>query len=152
MGGTYTFTLDSFKITDTRALHNDTDFVEIAVVVGSNPPITVPTKAMGDVNNGTHQVKIPKVFVPAGQTVAFSYSIVNTGYNANSVEQALKSAVSAAMPKALQAAAAAGGAYVGCASCGAIVGQPAAPGLPVRSRTSSFQTATELSRPVTTRS
>ena len=42
MGGTYTFTLDSFKITDTRALHNDTDFVEIAVVVGSNPPFTVP--------------------------------------------------------------------------------------------------------------
>jgi len=127
MGGTYTFTLDSFKITDTRALHNDTDFVEIAVIVGSSPPITVPTKAMGDVNNGTHQVNltIPNVFVPAGQTVAFSYSIVNTGYNANSVEQALKTAVSAAMPKALQAAAAAGGTAIGCTECGAIVGQPA---------------------------
>jgi hypothetical protein len=51
----YTYTLKSFKITDTRARHNDTDFVSMAVKVGANPPITAPTKSMGDVNNGTHQ-------------------------------------------------------------------------------------------------
>jgi hypothetical protein len=127
LGGTYTFTLDSFKITDTRALHNDTDFVQIGVKVGSGAAITAPAKAMGDVNNGTHTVNlsVPNVFVPAGETAVFSYSIVNTGYDANSVEQALKSGVSAALPGALQAAATAGGTAAGCAACGAIVGKQA---------------------------
>ena len=37
--GVYTFTLTNFRITDTRSLHNDTDFVSIAVAVGKNPPI-----------------------------------------------------------------------------------------------------------------
>jgi hypothetical protein len=80
----FTFTLDSFKITHTRALHNDTDFVQIGVKVGSNAPITAPTKAMGDVNNGPVNLSISNVFVPAEETVDFSYSIVNTGYDANS--------------------------------------------------------------------
>ena len=49
------FSLDSFRITDTRALHNDTDFVTISVTVGTNDAITA-TRAMGDVNNGIHPV------------------------------------------------------------------------------------------------
>jgi hypothetical protein len=123
----FTFTLDSFKITHTRSLYNDTDFVQIGVKVGSNAPITAPTKAMGDVNRGTHPVNlsISNVLVPAGETVYFSYSIVNTGYDANSVEQALKSAMTAALSKALTAAAATGGTVVACIACGAVVGPPA---------------------------
>jgi hypothetical protein len=123
-GGTYTFTLNSFRITDTRSLHNDTDFVGIAVAVGSNPPITVPTKAMGDVNNGTHQVNltIPNVTVEPGQMVAFTYNITNTGYNANSVEQAIKSGVASEAQKALTAGAMALGGLVGCPECGSLVG------------------------------
>jgi hypothetical protein len=39
-GGNYTFTLNSFKITETRSLHNDTDFVAISVAVGNKPPVT----------------------------------------------------------------------------------------------------------------
>ena len=64
-GGNYTFTLNSFRITDTRSVHNDTDFVAIAVAVGNKPPITAPTVSMGDVNNGTHtvNVSIPNVVV-----------------------------------------------------------------------------------------
>jgi hypothetical protein len=123
-GGTYTFTLNSFRITDTRSLHNDTDFVGMSVVVGTNPAITVPTKAMGDVNNGTHQVNltIPNVSVEPGQMVAFTYNITNTGYNANSVEQAIKSAVASEAQKALTAAGMAVGSLVGCSECGSIVG------------------------------
>ena len=96
--GVYTFTLTNFRITDTRSLHNDTDFISIAVAVGKNPPITVPAKPMGDMNNGTHTVNltIPNVSVGLNDTVAFSYSIVNTGYDKNSVEHALQSATNAA--------------------------------------------------------
>jgi hypothetical protein len=105
--GVYTFTLTSFRITDTRSLHNDTDFVSIAVAVGKNPPITVPAKPMGDVNNGTHTVNlsIPNVAVGPNDTVAFSYSIVNIGYDKNSVEHALQSATNAAASKVAAAAA-----------------------------------------------
>lgn len=109
--GTYTFTLTNFRITDTRSLHEDTDFVSIAVAIGKNAPITVPAKSMGDVNNGTHTVNlsIPNVAVGPNDVVAFSYSIVNSGYNKNSVEQALQSAVNAAASKV----GAAGGAALG---------------------------------------
>src|ERR1700690_1766139 len=54
----FTFTLNSFAITETRSLHKDTDFVSISVAVGSNPPVTVPTKSMGDLNNGVYQVNL----------------------------------------------------------------------------------------------
>jgi hypothetical protein len=115
--GVYTFTLTNFRITDTRSLHNDTDFVSIAVAVGKNPPVTVPAKPMGDVNNGTHTVNltIPNISVGLNDTVAFSYSIVNTGYDKNSVEHALQSATNAAASKV---AAAGGGALGGIISGG----------------------------------
>jgi hypothetical protein len=53
---------------------------------------------MGDVNNGTHTVNlsIPNVAVGPNDTVAFSYSIVNTGFDENSVEHVLQSATNAA--------------------------------------------------------
>jgi hypothetical protein len=111
----YTFTLNSFRITDTRSQHNDTDFVSIAVTVGSNPAITLPAKSMGDVNNGTHAVNlsIADVEIPAGQVVAFSYSIVNSGHDKDSVSQALQKLVSAASSKAVAAGAGAVGTGVG---------------------------------------
>lgn len=111
----YTFTLESFRITDTRARHNDTDFVAVSVKVGNNPPITVPTKAMGDVNNGVHQVGISIPNVQAGPTtvVAFSYSIVNSGHDKDKIGQALEKVVSAASSKAAAAGAGAVGTAVG---------------------------------------
>src|SRR5947209_7247715 len=109
------FTLSSFKITDTRARHNDTDYVSIAVAVGSKPAVTA-TKAMGDVNNGTHTVNlsIGKVEVGRNETVAFSYSIINSGHNKSEIEKALAEVVSAAASNGATAAAeAVGGALVG---------------------------------------
>jgi hypothetical protein len=111
----YTFTLNSFKITDTRAPHHDTDFVSLAVAVGNNPPSTVPTKSMGNLNNGTYQVmlSIPNIEVPAGETVAFSYSIVNTGHDKDTVSQALQKVVTAGASKAAERGAAVLGTAVG---------------------------------------
>jgi hypothetical protein len=111
----YTFTLDSFRITDTRSRHNDTDFASMSVKVGDNAPITVPTKSMGDVNNGVHKVGlvIPNLKVPQNAIVAFSYSIVNAGNDKDKIGQALEKAVSAASSKAASAAAGAVGTAVG---------------------------------------
>ncbi|MEJ0064078.1 MAG: hypothetical protein WDM85_00595, partial [Caulobacteraceae bacterium] len=50
-----TFTMDSFGISNTRSLHNDTDYVFLSVTVGANDPVFVQ-KSMGDVNNGNHSV------------------------------------------------------------------------------------------------
>jgi hypothetical protein len=113
----YNFTLESFKITDTRSVHNDTDFVAVSVKVGSNAPITLPTKSMGDVNNGVHKVGlvVPNLDIPANTVVAFSYSIVNTGHDKDKVSQALEKVVSAAASK---------GASAGAAAVGSIVGGP----------------------------
>jgi hypothetical protein len=111
----YTFTLDSFRITDTRSRHNDTDFVSMSVKVGDAPPITVPAKSMGDVNNGVHKVGlvIPNVQVPANAVVAFSYLIVNSGHNQDEVGQAVQKGASAASTKAAAAAAGLVGTAVG---------------------------------------
>ena len=100
--GAYTFTLNSFQIDNTRSLHKDTDFVSISVAVGANPPIVSPAKAMGDLNNGTFKVglSIPNVVVQPGQAVAFSYSIVNSGYAQNTIEQDLTKWIGEAAQKA----------------------------------------------------
>ncbi|MDQ2778577.1 MAG: hypothetical protein M3Y32_03360 [Pseudomonadota bacterium] len=112
---TYTFRLESFRITDTRSLHNDTDFVSAALHVGANPTMSLPTKSMGDINNGTFKVgmEFANISVPDTTVVAFSYSILNTGFAKNDVEQAAQKAVAAAASKAAAAAAAALGGVVG---------------------------------------
>ncbi len=119
----YTFSLNYFKITDTRSLHNDTDFVSVAVVVGSNPPVSLPTKSMGDLNNGTYQVdlSIPNIAVGPTQIAAFSYGIVNTGHAKDSVEQELQKFVAAAASKGAAAGASAIGTAVG-GPLGSLVG------------------------------
>jgi hypothetical protein len=111
----YSFTLESFKITDTRSVHNDTDFVAISVKVGDRPPITLPAKSMGNVNNGVHNVglSIRNLEVGPDTVVAFSYSIVNSGHDKDKIEQALDKVASAASSKAAAAGAALLGSAVG---------------------------------------
>jgi len=122
----YTFTMTSFRITDTRSLHNDTDFVGMAAAVAGKPAVSAPTKPMGNVNNGSHptNLSVSNIAVGSTEAVDFTYSIVNTGYDANSVEQALKTAVAAAAAKG---ASAAGGALAG--PVGVVVGTAAGPWL-----------------------
>jgi hypothetical protein len=95
--GVFTFTLNSFQITETRALHNDTDYVSLSVAVGTKPPTTV-VKSMGDVDNGTHEVNlsVPSIAVLPSESVALTYSIVNAGGISNFEQQLLKAGESAA--------------------------------------------------------
>jgi len=107
--GTYTFTLDGFRVTNTRALLQDTDYASIAVSVGGNAPIMVPAKAMGGINNGVYPVglSIPNITVQPGQAVSVSYAIVNSGFNQNTLEQDLIKWIGSAAQKAAGAGAAA---------------------------------------------
>ena len=59
------FSLDNFRITDTRSVHEDTDYVTVSITVGTNPTVT-KTQRVGDVNNGTHNVGLawPPKFRP----------------------------------------------------------------------------------------
>jgi len=98
MANTFTFTLDSFKITDTRSRHNDTDFVTFTLLVnsgnGNGKPQTLK-KSMGDVNNGVHPVNLSftNISVDPSASVVLNYLIVNSGHkNPSQVESTLESA------------------------------------------------------------
>ena len=86
---TFTFALDSFQIKDTRARHNDTDFVTFTLLVkpkdGPGTPRSLQ-KAMGDVNNGLHPVNLAFTDIPVGptDTVVLNYLIVNSGHSSPS--------------------------------------------------------------------
>jgi hypothetical protein len=75
------FTLNYFGITNTRAVHEDTDYVIVGMSVNGKiiPPVA---KRIGNVNNGQHQVNLtlsgPSTFTDA-DTFVFSYLIVNHG-------------------------------------------------------------------------
>jgi hypothetical protein len=91
----YTFTLRSFRITNTRSLHKDTDYVSAVVSVGGKRTVTLPPIAMGDLNNGTYTVNaaLPNVVVGPSEAIDFSYLIVNSGYDQNGAEAALQAAM-----------------------------------------------------------
>ena len=115
---TFTFTLDSFKITDTRSRHEDTDYVSFTLLVksatGAGTPQTV-TKYMGDVNNGTFPVNLTfsKIAVGPADTVVLNYLIVNSGHkNPSQVVSTLESAGSKLATEAGTAAGAAIGSVI----------------------------------------
>ena len=122
-GLAYTFTLNFFKITDTRSLHSDTDFVSISVAVGSKPPINPAPKSVGDLNNGTYQVNmsIPDITAADTDAVAFTYAIVNSGHDKNDMETQLRSALGSAARRAAQGAASAAG-YINAGNLGSVIG------------------------------
>lgn len=85
----FTFSLDSFKITDTRSRHEDTDHVSFTLLVRSSSGAGTPqtlTKHMGDVNNGVFPVKLTfsKIAVGPTDTVILNYLIVNSGHKSPS--------------------------------------------------------------------
>jgi hypothetical protein len=126
--GRYTFAMDSFRITDTRSRHEDTDYVSISLAVGSAPPMT-KTKSMGDLNNGTFKVGLSfdNIAVASNVPVAFTYAIVNNGHGSQAdVEKSLEKAGTTLAQKAAEAAAKAIGAEIGSA-LGASIGTAAVP-------------------------
>jgi hypothetical protein len=105
---TYTFTVDSFQILNTRSRHKDTDHVSLSLKVGGKVYPTV-VKHMGDLNNGTFKVKlsIPNVEVPTPETkVMMTYLIMNSGHDKDKVSGWLKKGAEGLLDKG---AAAAGG-------------------------------------------
>jgi hypothetical protein len=124
----YTFSLDSFRITDTRSLHKDTDYVSLSLAVGSAAPVT-KTKAMGDLNNGTFKVGLSfdNVSVGATEPVVLTYAIVNNGHGSQAnVEKSLQQAGTQLAQKAADAAAKAIGTEIGTV-LGASIGTAAVP-------------------------
>src|SRR5580704_13203348 len=88
--------MESMGISDTRSLHNDTDFVLLSATVGANPTVFL-WKSLGDVNNGTHSVGLSiEVDIPDDDTiVAFNYLILNNGHGGNdAMAKAAQSALS----------------------------------------------------------
>ncbi len=124
---TIIFSLDSFRITETRSLHNDTDFVSVSMTVGNNPAVT-QTKAMGDLNNGTYQVGLAvSAEVPTDNTpVVLSYVILNNGHEQTDVQKGVEAALTALGNAGVKAASTAVGAAIG-AALGASLGTVAVP-------------------------
>jgi hypothetical protein len=85
IGITFAITLDSIRITDTRSLHQDTDFVTFTMQLKSATDSGTPwalRKSLGDVNNGTTNVGLsfPDIHIDPSQTLIFNYLILNCGY------------------------------------------------------------------------
>jgi hypothetical protein len=109
------FSIDSFAIMNTRARHEDTDYVAASVAVGNRPAVT-GTRSMGDLNNGNYGVGIvfQNIEIRPGETAVFSYAIVNSGHQDPSwVEQQLQNTVATLATKGAQAAATAVGDAIG---------------------------------------
>jgi len=124
----YTFSLDSFRITDTRSRHEDTDYVSVSLAVGSAAPVT-KTKAMGNLNNGTFEVGLTfdGVAVGGAVPVVLTYAIINNGHSSQAdVEKSLEKAGTQLAQKAAEAAARAVGAEIGSV-LGASIGTAAVP-------------------------
>ncbi len=124
----YSFALDSFRITDTRSLHEDTDYVSISLAVGSAAPIT-KVKYIGDVNSGTFKpgLSFDNIAVDPTVPVVFSYTVINNGHGPKAnVEKALEQAGTQLAQKAAQAASKAIGQEIG-GLLGASIGTAAVP-------------------------
>ena len=106
---TVTFSLDSFKITNTRSRHEDTDYASATLLVrdasGNGTPKTL-TKSMGNLNNGTFNVGLsfPNVVVPVNGSIVFNYLIVNSGHTSESdIDKGLEAVGGALANKGLTA-------------------------------------------------
>jgi hypothetical protein len=76
----FVFTLNSFAISNTRAAHNDTDYVALGLSVNGVPSAPQVIK-VGSVDNGTHQVNltIPLATIDEGYKYVLSYLVLNHG-------------------------------------------------------------------------
>ena len=125
----FTFTLDQFKITDTRSRHKDSDYVSFTLMVktgATNGPAHTLKKSMrATVNNGTFKVGLsfPNVTVEPDQTVVLNYLIVNSGHKSESeVYSALDTAGSKLATSGLVAGGAALGSLIPIPGLGTILG------------------------------
>src|SRR5262249_5487689 len=91
----YVFRLEEFRITNTRARHEDTVHVTFAVQVGGKTfgPII---RHMGNRNNGTHPVgiEIGPVSIDSATAVTITFLLVNNGHqNDQQIEAAVRAGI-----------------------------------------------------------
>jgi len=99
----YHFEFQKFQITNTRAVHNDTDTVSLALKDGDQPP-RVLIKHLGDVNNGDHlvQLKIGPVVFQGNEKVSLVTTVINSGHKDQaSLDEGLTTAANQAIDLAL---------------------------------------------------
>lgn len=90
----YTFRMAQYRITDTRARHNDTDVVGYTLGFGGHS--YTQTLPPADVNNGNHDIGLEfpgLTFSDPAATVTLSYAITNAGHDSADVEAAFKKGV-----------------------------------------------------------
>jgi hypothetical protein len=95
----YVWSLDSFSISNTRSLHDDTDYVSCSIWVDGQE-IDKKDLFLGDRNNGSAQLGIvvgPVHVTKPEQEVTFVFAMINQGHEANSdkTKQELDSALKA---------------------------------------------------------
>jgi hypothetical protein len=100
-GERYVVSLDSFHIDNTRAVHEDTDYVTLNAQVNKQPALT-RTVFVGDVNNGDHPVNIQlgPLEVGPNDALTFNYVILNKGHtngDRDKIEAGLGQAAGAAL-------------------------------------------------------
>jgi len=81
----FTVTLDSFRITQTRSTHEDTDHIAFAVqmksAAGDVAPAQKMVQTLGDFNNGSFGLgfSFSDLHVESDQTLVFNYVMMNYG-------------------------------------------------------------------------
>lgn len=123
---TFTFTLESFRITDTRSRHEDTDYVSFTLLnvpaTGTGTPQTLK-KSMGNLNNGTFKVNLSFPNVVVANKVTFNYLIVNSGHSSESeIYSVLENAGGSLATKGLTTAGAALGTLIPIPLLGTLLG------------------------------
>jgi hypothetical protein len=102
-GHVFHFELQQLHISNTRAVHNDTDTASLALKIGQQPS-RVQIKHLGDVNNGDHvvQIKIGPVRLQDHDLVSLVTAVVNAGHqDQGQVDETLTTAANAAIDAAL---------------------------------------------------
>ncbi len=92
----YYFSLDSMKIENTRARHNDTDHATLSIKVGDKL-YDPTTKHLGDLNNGDYplQMRFGPIEISDPKTpIVMHLVVVNAGHKSNDdVEKAVKTGI-----------------------------------------------------------
>jgi len=86
----YRFSMDAFKIDNTRSRHEDTVYGSLSLIVGEKPAKTAKA-FLGDLNNGDYHIAslvIDGVDVNAAEAVTFNYLMINSGHGGG-IEEAL---------------------------------------------------------------
>ena len=92
----YIFRLLKFRITNTRALDDDTDHVGFTVQIDGDDTQPPQIRHTGDVDNGDHLINLSsnRLQIDPSTTVTLTYQIVNSGHdNQAAIEQALTDAL-----------------------------------------------------------